>query len=235
MGGAGTIYLVDDDSAFLAAMSRFLRAADLPVVTSDSASDLLSRVSRETRGCIVADLDMPGVSGLEMQTLLASRGVALPMVFLTGHGDIPSSVRAMREGAVDFLEKLAPREQLMAAIARALERDAQMHAERVRLEERRRRLAALTEREREVLALVVRGKMNKQIAAMLGIHERTVKLHRTAITGKLGIHAVAQLAVLASEARLFDTDARPGAGPVKAAADTSGVAEDRGRGCPKGQ
>jgi FixJ family two-component response regulator len=205
MGGAGTIYLVDDDTAFLAAMSRFLRAAGFPVLPCDSAPDLLSRVSSDTRGCIVADLDMPGVSGLDLQAQLAGRGIAMPVVFLTGHGDIPSSVRAMREGAVDFLEKLAPREQVTDAITRALERDAQMHEERTRLEQRRRRLAGLTEREREVLALVVRGKMNKQIAAALGIHERTVKLHRTSITGKLGVHAVAQLAVLASEARLFET------------------------------
>lgn len=213
MGSLGTVYLVDDEPAFLAAMSRFLRASGFFVVACDSAEDLLSQVSAETRGCIVADLDMPGVGGLELQALLGGTGIAMPVVFLTGHGDIPSSVRAMREGAVDFLEKLAPREQLTGAIARALERDALMHAEHVRLEERRRRLAALTEREREVLALVVRGKMNKQIAAMLGIHERTVKLHRTAITGKLGVHAVAQLAVLASEARLFETDAAPRAGP----------------------
>lgn len=204
MGSAGTIYLVDDDSSFLTALSRFLRAAGFPVVPCDSPADLLSRVSAETRGCIVADLDMPGVSGLDLQTLLLGRGIAMPVVFLTGHGDIPSSVRAMREGAVDFLEKIAPREQLTTAITRALERDAQMHAEHTRLQERRHRLAALTEREREVLALVVRGKMNKQIAASLGIHERTVKLHRTSITGKLGVHAVAQLAVLASEARLFE-------------------------------
>jgi FixJ family two-component response regulator len=209
MDSAATVHIVDDDPAFLAAMSRLLRAAGFLVNACDSGPDLLSQVSSETRGCVVADLDMPGVGGLELQTLLAGRGVALPVVFLTGHGDIPSSVRAMRGGAVDFLEKLAPREKLLAAIVRALQQDAEGCAVRARLDERRRRLAALTEREREVLALVVRGKMNKQIAAMLGIHERTVKLHRTAITTKLHVHAVAQLAVLASEARLLETDAPP--------------------------
>jgi two-component system response regulator FixJ len=209
MGGVGTVHLVDDDPAFLTAMSRFLRAADFLVLPCDSAPNLLSQVSAKTRGCIVADLEMPGVSGLDLQSLLAGRGVAMPVVFLTGHGDIPSSVRAMREGAVDFLEKIAPQEQLVAAIARALARDAHMHAERAKLEERRRRFAALTGREREVLALVVQGKINKQIAAMLGIHERTVKLHRTAITGKLGVRAAAQLAVLASEAGLFEAQAAP--------------------------
>lgn len=209
MGSRRTVYLVDDDPAFLTAMSRFLRAADYLVNPCHSAQNLLSQVSAETQGCIVADLDMPGVGGLELQSLLTSSGVAMPVVFLTGHGDIPSSVRAMREGAVDFLEKIAPQEQLVAAIARALARDAQTHAERAKLEERRRRFAALTERERDVLALVVQGRINKQIAATLGIHERTVKLHRTAITGKLGVRAVAQLAVLASDARLFEARAAP--------------------------
>jgi FixJ family two-component response regulator len=198
------VYLVDDDSGFRAAMGRFLRASGFAVVTCDSGADLLSRVTTETRGCVVADLDMPGIGGLELQTQLTSRDIAMPLVFLTGHGDIPSSVRAMRGGAVDFLEKLAPKEQVVAAITRALEREAATHAVRRRQNECRRRLAALTDREREVLALVVQGKMNKQIAAALGIHERTVKLHRTGITGKLGVHAVAQLTILATEARLVD-------------------------------
>jgi FixJ family two-component response regulator len=209
MRGVSTVHLVDDDPAFLTAMSRFLRAADFEVLPCDSARSLLAQVSAQTRGCIVADLDMPAVNGLDLQDQLAGRGVAMPVLFLTGHGDIPSSVRAMRQGAVDFLEKVASQEQLLAAIARALARDAQTHAERVKLEERRQRFACLTEREREVLALVVQGKINKQIAAMLGIHERTVKLHRTAITGKLGVRAAAQLAILVSEAHLFQTQAAP--------------------------
>jgi FixJ family two-component response regulator len=211
VGSLGTVHLVDDDPAFLAALSRFLRAAGFPVTACESGTELISQLSPETRGCVVADLDMPGLCGLDLQALLVQRGIAMPVVFLTGHGDIPSSVRAMRGGAVDFLEKVAPREHLMAAILRALERDAATYAVNVKLEERRRRLASLTEREREVLALVVRGRMNKQIAAALGIHERTVKLHRTSITTKLGVHSTAQLAVLASEARLSETD--PGAQP----------------------
>jgi FixJ family two-component response regulator len=204
MDTAPTVYLVDDDPAFLTAMARYLRAAGFAVASFASAAELLSRVTKQTRGCVVADLAMPGVSGLELQVMLAERDVAMPMVFLTGHADIPSSVCAMRGGAIDFLEKLAPKDQLLTAISYALERDAEAYAARLRLEERRQRLAALTQREREVLALVVRGKMNKQIAAVLGIHERTVKLHRTAITTKLGVHAVAQLAILATEARLVE-------------------------------
>jgi len=197
-----TVHLVDDDPSFLTALSRLIRAAGFPVAVYESATDLLAHISPATRGCVVADLDMPGVSGLELQALLTERGIAMPVVFLTGHGDIPSSVRAMRSGAVDFLEKRTPRERLLEAIAHALSQDAEAQLVRTRLEEHRRRFAALTEREREVLELVVRGKMNKQIAATLGIHERTVKLHRTAITSKLGVHSVAQLAVLANEARL---------------------------------
>ena len=200
-----TVHLVDDDRAFLAGMSRLLRVAGFRVTACDSGIELLSRVTPEARGCIVVDLKMPGIGGLELQSLLAGRGITMPLVFLTGQGDIPSSVRAVRGGAVDFLEKLAPRDQLLAAISRALAQDAKTHAAQQRQEERRRRLAALTVRERQVFELVVGGKMNKQIAATLGIHERTVKLHRTAITSKLGVHAVAQLALLASEAGVLDT------------------------------
>jgi len=197
-----TVHLVDDDAAFLAATSKLVRKSGFPVAPHSSVDELLSRVSSKTRGCVIADLVMPGVSGLELQALLTQRGVMMPVVFLTGHGDIPSSVQAMRSGAVDFLEKLVPKEQLLAAIVRALQRDAEAHAARTLLEERQRRFATLTERERTVLALVVRGDRNKQIAGFLGVTERTVKAHRAAITAKLGIHSVAQMAILASEAHL---------------------------------
>jgi FixJ family two-component response regulator len=202
MGTLATVHLVDDDPEFLGATSRFVRKGGFAVAPYPSVDDLLARVSPETRGCVIADLVMPGVSGLELQALLTQRGVMMPVVFLTGHADIPSSVQAMRSGAVDFLEKLAPKEQLLAAIGRALSRDAETHAARIRLEERRRRFATLSEREREVLALVLRGDRNKQIAGVLGVSERTVKLHRAAITAKVGLHSVAQLAILASEAQL---------------------------------
>jgi FixJ family two-component response regulator len=202
MGALATVHLVDDDPVFLAAMSRFVRKGGFVVATHASVADLLARVSSETRGCVIADLVMPEVSGLELQSVLTERGVLMPVVFLTGHGDIPSTVLAMRSGAVDFLEKVAPKEKLMAAIVRALERDAEAQVERTKLAERRHRFAALTEREREVLVHVVRGERNKQIAGDLGVTERTVKLHRAAIIDKLGVHSVAQLALLASEARL---------------------------------
>ena len=208
-----TVHLVDDDHEFLASMARLVRKAGFQVATHPSVDDLLTKVSPETRGCVIADLVMPGVGGLELQALLTERGVTMPLVFLTGHGDIPSTVQAMRSGAVDFLEKLAPKEQLMAAIVRALDQDAEAHIARTRVAERRSRFATLTERERTVLALVVRGDRNKQIAGFLGVTERTVKLHRAAITSKLGVHSVAQLAVLTSEAKLaIDAPTSPGAG-----------------------
>jgi two-component system response regulator FixJ len=211
MGTLATVHLVDDDPEFLAAAFRLVRKGGFQAATHPSVDDLLAKVSPETRGCVIADLVMPGVGGLELQALLTKRGVMMPVVFLTGHGDIPSSVQAMRSGAMDFLEKLAPREQLMAAIVRALERDAETHLARTRLEERRSRFAILTERERTVLALVARGDRNKQIAGLLGVTERTVKLHRAAISAKLGVHSVAQLAILASEAHLeTDTPTSPG-------------------------
>ena len=145
---------------------------------------------------------MPGLSGLDLQAALARTNNPLPVLFLTGHGDIPTSVRAMRQGAEDFLTKRAPKEKLLDAVNRALARDARERAARTRVQALRARFDTLTEREREVLQHVIRGQMNKQIAADLGIHERTVKLHRTAITTKLGVPSVAELTRLAQEAGL---------------------------------
>jgi two-component system, LuxR family, response regulator FixJ len=199
---AGTVHLLDDDPEFLAATRRFVRSAGFPVATFSSVADLLDQVSAETRGCVIADLVMPEASGLELQQLLIGRGVMMPVVILTGHGDVPSSVQAMRGGAIDFIEKLAPKEQLTAAITRALERDTETQLARATLAERRRQFAALTKREREVLTLVVQGQRNKQIAGTLGVSERTVKHYRGSISTKLGVRSVAQLAILASEASL---------------------------------
>ena len=200
------VHLVDDDSSFLPAAARLLRARGFPVQAFTSAAALLAQVSPETRGCVVADLHMPGASGLDLQDALARSGLALPVVFLTGQGDIASTVRAMRCGAEDFLEKRCAEGRLVEAVQRALARDAAEHAERARIQALRSAFDALTGREREVLTHVVRGRMNKQIAADLGIHERTVKLHRTAITTKLKVHSAVDLALLAQAAGLLDTD-----------------------------
>jgi two-component system response regulator FixJ len=199
MTGPG-VFLVDDDESFLRAVSRLLSRSGFRVVSHHSAAELLASLRPDSVGCVVADLNMPGMDGLALQQSLQRTGNPLPIVFLTGRGDIPASVQAMRRGAEDFLTKDAPKEDLIAAIHRALKRNEQERVERQRLETVQQKLALLSEREREVMQHVVQGKLNKQIADDLGIHERTVKLHRTAITTKLGVPSVAELTKLWLEA-----------------------------------
>jgi two-component system response regulator FixJ len=206
MSDMSVVYLIDDDASFLRALTRLLCAEGFRVCSFVSASEFLLKVSADMRGCIVADLEMPDIDGLQLQSMLQRAGATMPLIFLTGHGSIPCTVRAMRSGAVDFLEKSTAKERIMRAISCALERDAAGYLERARLYEIGRRFSRLTNREREVLQQVVCGKMNKQIAAMLGIHERTVRLHRTAITTKVGEHSVARLATLAHEISVFNHD-----------------------------
>ena len=201
--GTPTVFVVDDDASFLTSVSRLLRASRFAVRAFPSAEEFLSHLPADAAGCVVADLQMPGMNGSELQKVLARTGNSLPLVFLTGHGEIPDSVCAMRQGAEDFLTKSAPRQALLDAVRRALRRDARERGERARVRGLRARFDALSEREREVLQHVLRGQLNKQIAADLGIHERTVKLHRTAITTKLGVPSVAELTRLAHEAGLF--------------------------------
>lgn len=204
MNPGAVVFLVDDDASCLRATARMLAAEGFPVSAFDSGAGVLAAVTPATRGCVVADLTMPGMDGLQLQATLAQAGVLMPVLFLSGHGDIPSTVRAMQGGAVDFLEKHAPRERLLAAIRGALERDAKESERRAAQSELRLRFDALTKRELEVLREVVRGQMNKQIAATLGISERTVKLHRTAIKSKIGVRSSARLATLARDAGLFE-------------------------------
>jgi len=199
---ASVVYVVDDDASFLTAVSRLLRSAGYAVRTFSRAEEFLSGLS-DTPGCVIADLQMPGLSGLELQEALTRTGHTLPVIFLTGHGDIPTTVHAMRQGAEDFLTKRAPKDDLLEAVKRALHRDARQRAERFRRNELRARFDDLTPREREVLQRVVHGRLNKQIAAELNINERTVKLHRTAITTKLNVRSVAELTRLVQEAGAF--------------------------------
>jgi FixJ family two-component response regulator len=200
------VFVVDDDDSSLRATARLLQASGLAARTYASAEDLLADLDNVRRGCIVSDLQMPGLSGLELQEALVAAGCRLPLVFLTGRASIPSSVRAMRGGAEDFIEKVAPAAQLLDAVHRALRRNELDRAEQVREDALRARLATLTPREHEVLLMVVHGRLNKQIAFDLGIHERTVKLHRTAITTKLGVHSVAELTSLCHEAGLLNPE-----------------------------
>ena len=205
---APIVHVVDDDSSFLTAVSRLLRAKGFSVRTYSSAHEFLARGDTDTPGCVLADLRMPQLSGLELQSALAQSPNPLPVLFLTGHGDISSTVKAMRAGAEDFLEKNAPKEMLLDAVRRALDRDARERAAREQRRELRARFAMLTERELEVLSHVVRGQLNKQIACDLGLHERTVKLHRTAITTKLKVQSVAELTRLTQEAGIFQEPVR---------------------------
>ena len=198
-----TVHIVDDDASFLAATSRLLRASGFAVRTFGSGSDFLEQRVEDAPGCVLADVRMPEMNGLELQSALARSSNPLPILFLTGHGDIPSSVRAMRDGAEDFLEKRAAKAHLLEAVKRALARDARERDARNRQRELRARFGTLTTRELEVLGHVVRGQLNKQIAGDLGIHERTVKLHRTAITTKLRVQSVAELTRLVDEAGVF--------------------------------
>jgi len=201
---APVVHLVDDDASVLAAMSRLLRASGFAVREFASAAAFLAaRDHDDAPGCVVADVQMPGMNGLELQSALARSRHPMPIVFLTGHGDIPSSVRAMRDGAENFLEKSTPKERLLEAVQRAVARDAREREVRARQRAVRARFETLTKREIEVLSHVVRGQLNKQIAGDLDIHERTVKLHRTAITTKLHVQSVAELTRLTDEAGLF--------------------------------
>lgn len=197
------VHVVDDDASFLTAVSRLLRANGFSVKTYSSAHKFLAQRDADAPGCVLADLQMPEMSGLDLQAALAQTSNPLPILFLTGHGDIPSSVQAMRDGAEDFLEKRAPKEQLLDAVTRAIARDSREREARDRQRELRALFDTLTEREREVLAHVVQGRLNKQIAWDLGIHERTVKLHRTAITTKLKVQSVAELTHLTQKAGIF--------------------------------
>lgn len=200
---SATVFIVDDDVSFLRSLSRLLRASGFQVVIHNSAAEFLAELSSDTNGCVVTDLMMPGMDGMALQEAVRKTGNPLPIIFLTGHGDIPTTVQAMRHGADDFLTKHAPKADLLAAVNRALTHNEQQRTDRARLQTLRQPFELLTEREREVLRHVVRGKLNKQIAADLGIHERTVKLHRTNLTNKLHVHSVAELTRLVQEAGVF--------------------------------
>jgi len=206
-----TVFIVDDDTSFLQSVSRLLRAVGYTVQAFASASEFLARLAPGMSGCVVTDLQMPGMNGLELQAALRRSANPLPVIFLTGQGDIPATVNAMRSGAEDFLTKRAPKEELLAAVERAFQRDAQERQQREQLRSLRQRFDELSQRELEVLSHVVQGRMNKQIAADLNINERTVKLHRTNITRKLAVQSVAELTRLVDEAGLFPA---PGDNPA---------------------
>jgi FixJ family two-component response regulator len=198
------VHVVDDDASFLRSVSRLLRASGFDVATYSSVHDFLNRKQAEAPGCVLTDLQMPRQDGLDLQQALARSGNPLPVVFLTSKGDIPTSVRAMRMGAEDFLTKRTPKAKLLEAIERALQRDTTDRSRREARTSARAKIEALAQRERQVLSGIVRGLLNKQIADELGIAERTVKHHRTALAAKLGVQSGAEMALLASSAGAVD-------------------------------
>ena len=196
------IFVVDDDASFRHAIERLLRAAGYAVHTFVSATEFLQFNRPDAPGCVLLDLHMPGPSGLDLQSAIAGSENPLPIVFLTGQGDIPTSVQAMRAGADDFLTKPTRKEVLFPVIERALARDAQSREQRSRRRELRSRFDTLTPREREVLAHVLGGQLNKQIALDIDASERTIKAHRANLMAKLGLQSVAELVRLAEELKV---------------------------------
>lgn len=197
--GAPVVHLVDGDSSSLRTLARLLAADGHAVQTFQSATDFLEHRQPDARGCLVTALEMPGKSGLELQTALKAQANPLPVIFLTGHGTIEASVHAMKEGAVDFLTKPVKERRLSEAVREALTRDAEMFAARMREAELRARFASLTRRERQVLDRIVAGELNKEIATSLGTTERTVKAHRAHIMAKVQAHSAAELGNLARQ------------------------------------
>jgi two-component system, LuxR family, response regulator FixJ len=188
-----TVFIVDDDDAVRGSLRLLLKSVGLAAATLSSAQDFLATYDPQQPGCLILDVRMPGMSGLELQQVLNLRGAIIPVIFITGHGDIPMAVEAMQQGAFDFLQKPFRDQDLIDRIQRALAKDQTGRAE---LQERSRikqRLETLTAREREVLELVTSGKPNKIMAADLGVSQRTVEIHRARVMEKMGASSLAQL------------------------------------------
>jgi FixJ family two-component response regulator len=197
-GPPPTVFVVDDDAAVLKAVSRLLRAKGFEVKTFESAEALLSHWTSQMPGCLVLDVALPGLDGLGLQQLLGEAANGLGIVFLTGQGDIPMSVQALKAGAVDFLTKPVKAEALIAAVTSALKQDALSRQANAGTAELKQKLEVLTTREREVLQALAAGKLNKQVAFDLGIAEKTVKFHRARIMDRLKAGSFAELVLMAS-------------------------------------
>jgi FixJ family two-component response regulator len=200
------VFVVDDDAAVRRAVSRLLRSAGIAVTVFACPREFLAQYDPVTPGCLVLDIAMPGFDGLQLQTTLGEKGSSLPIIFLTGHGDVSKSVQAMKHGAFDFLTKPVSARNLLPAIRAAIERGAVAHREQAKFSEIRARLDTLTPREREVLEHVVAGKLNKQIACDLGITEATVKMHRARVMTKMKVQSIAELARLMERCEIRGTN-----------------------------
>jgi FixJ family two-component response regulator len=194
-----TVHVVEDDDSARVATARLLRASGHAVRTYGSAEEFLAGVTAGTPGCVVLDLRLPGPSGLDLQESLVRTDDPLPIIFLTGHGRIPDTVRAMKSGAVDFLTKPVPGDVLLEAVSRALARDVEEHAVRLRRRDLRSRYDLLTPREREVFAHLISGQLNKQVGFDLGTSERTIKAHRAHVLDKMRAASIAELVRMATD------------------------------------
>jgi len=192
-----TVFVIDDDAAVRKAVSRLLRSTGIAVAGFASPGEFLAQYDPDMPGCLVLDLAMPDINGLQLQTTLGKKGCTLPIIFLTGHGDVSKSVQAMKQGAFDFFSKPVKEKDLLPAVRAAIERNAVARREQAKLSEICARLDTLTPRERQVLEIVVAGKLNKQIASDLGITEATIKMHRARVMAKMKVQAVADLVRLA--------------------------------------
>ena len=203
---SATVFIVDDDQSVRTALARLMRSAELRAETFASAREFLERERPDGPGCMVLDLSMPGSTGLELQQDMAAADIDLPIIFLTGHGTVPSSVKALKSGAVDFLEKPVDDDRLLSAIKDAVEQNVRTRRDRASLSEIQERVARLTRRELQVFRLVVQGKLNKQVAAELGMSEKTVKVHRARVMQKMEADSLAQLVRLAERAGELSPD-----------------------------
>jgi FixJ family two-component response regulator len=197
--GRSVVFVVDDDVSMRDALRNLLRSVGLQVETFDSAQEFLARPRPDAPGCLVLDVRLPGLSGLDLQRELAKADIDIPIIFITGHGDIQMSVQAMKAGAVEFLEKPFRDQDVLDAVQQAIERDREARAQRQEAAELRARYDSLTAREREVMTLVVRGLLNKQIAAEVGTTESTVKLHRGRVMHKMQAGSLADLIRMAGK------------------------------------
>src|SRR5512139_272659 len=205
-GSGATVFVVDDDASVRRGLTRLLRAMGLGVEAFDSADSFLARAPLEGPGCVLLDVQMPGMDGLELQERMAQAGIWLPVVFLTGKGDIPMSVHAMKHGAVDFLVKPVDETALVRALDQAIRRQAAEAATRQNRDSIMERLDRLSAREREVLEQVLQGRLNKQIAFELGITEKTVKAHRGRVMEKMEAGTVAELVHMCDAVGLASPD-----------------------------
>lgn len=200
MSEEAIVYVVDDDPSARTSTRRLLRSVGLQAEAFPSAQAFLDHRRPDTPSCVILDVRMPGISGLDLQQTLAEARIEIPIIFITAYGTIPMTVQAMKEGAVDFLPKPVDEQALLDAVNKALELDRRHRAERSERDDVRRRMATLSEREREVLMLVAAGRLNKQVALALGITERTVKFHRANVMKKMGAESLADLVRLAEQA-----------------------------------